>query len=143
MPSSAAVDPSSSPAMSRTYADRWKHADLLESGYLVVPSIFLRHYSQLKPYSLTHGEALFVLHLMEFKWDSADPFPSYDTLARRMGISTKMARRYGKALEQKGFMRRKIRTGSTNRFDLSPLFDKLFEVQTSTRTRTGRSGRSD
>lgn len=141
MPSSAA-DSSSSPAMSRTYAARWRHADLLESGYLVVPSIFLRHYSQLKPYSLTHGEVLFILHLMEFKWDSADPFPSYDTLARRMGISTKMARRYGKALEQKGFMRRKIRTGNTNRFDLSPLFDKLLEVQTSKRSRT-RSKRKE
>ena len=32
---------------------------------------YMRQYSRLKPYSLTHGEALFVLHLMEFKWRAA------------------------------------------------------------------------
>lgn len=143
MPSPTIADAGISQATSRTYADRWKYPDLLESGYLVVPSTFLRHYSQLKPYSLTHGEALFVLHLMEFKWGSADPFPSYDTLARRMGISTKMARRYAQALEQKGFMRRKIRIGNTNRFDLSPLFDKLLKVQTSRQSRMAQSGSGD
>ena len=120
-------DSKTPPKKSRTYSDRWKHPELLESGYLVVPSAFLRHYSRLKPHSLTHGEALFVLHLMEFKWDQAAPFPSYGTLARRMGISVKMARRYGQALELKGFLRREIRTGNTNLFDLTPLFDKLLK----------------
>ena len=113
---------------SRSYADRWKHQELLAPGYLVVPSAFLQYYSRLKPNSLTHGEALFVLHLMEFKWDEDAPFPSYGTLARRMGISTKMARRYAQALERKGFLRRVVRTGNTNRFDLEPLFNKLLKV---------------
>ena len=112
----------------RTYADRWKHPELLQSGYVVVPTDFLRYYSLLKPYSLTHGEALFVIHLMEFKWDRAAPFPSYGTLARRMGVTTKMARRYAQKLEQKGFLERVVRTGNTNLFDLTPLFDKLLEV---------------
>ena len=112
----------------RTYADRWKHPDLLKSGYLVVPSVFLRNYSKLEPDSLTHAEALFVLHLMEFKWDRNAPFPSYNTLADRMGISAKMVRRYAHSLEKKGFVRRLGRLGSTNRFDLTPLFDKLLQV---------------
>ena len=116
------------PKKSRTYVDRWEHPELLQAGYLVVPAAFLRHYSRLTPYSLTHGEALFVIHLMEFKWDQAAPFPSYGTLARRMGVSTKMVRRYAKALEQKGFLQRVIRTGNTNRFDLAPLFNKLLKV---------------
>ena len=128
MSSSAAPVSADPPKQSRTYADRWKHPELLQSGYLVVPSVFLKHYSQLKPHSLTHGEALFVLHLMEFKWDRAAPFPSYGTLARRMGISTKMVRRYGQALERKGYLQRVIRTGHTNRFDLGPLFDKLLKT---------------
>ena len=45
-----------------------------------------------------------------------------------MGISTKMVRRYALALEQKGYLRRVIRKGNTNRFDLEPLFDKLLKV---------------
>ena len=125
------------PKRSRTYSDRWKHPELFESGYLVVPSTFLRHYSRLKPHGLTHGEVLFVLHLMEFKWDRTAPFPSYGTLARRMGVSTKMARRYAQALEQKGFLYRLIRTGNTNRFDLTPLFDKLRkQARSAARVRT-------
>lgn len=112
----------------RTYADRWKHPDLLKFGYLVVPSVFLRNYSKLKPHSLTYAEALFVLHLMEFKWDRSAPFPSYNTLADRMGTSTKTVRRFAHNLEKKGFIRRVIRTGNTNRFDLAPLFEQLLQV---------------
>ena len=77
---------------------------------------------------MTHGEALFVLHLMEFKWDREAPFPSYSTLARRMGVSAKMVRRYAQALERKGYLKRSARTGHTNLFDLTPLFDKLLDA---------------
>ena len=126
------------PKKSRTYSDRWKHPELFESGYLVVPSTFLRYYSQLKPDSLTHGEALFVLHLMEFKWDRTAPFPSYGTLARRMGVSTKMARRYAQALEQKGCLHRLTRTGNTNQFDLTPLFNKLREAVPAKQAQKGK-----
>ena len=125
MSSVAPAASSARPKASQAYADRWKHPELLNSGYLVVPSDFLRHYSRLK---LTHGEVLFVLHLMSFKWDQAAPFPSYATLARRMGVTTKMARRYAQKLEQKGFLQRHRRGTSTNLFDLTPLFDKLLEV---------------
>ena len=118
----------STPKKSRSYAARWQHSELVAAGYLVVPSVFLRHYSRLKPHSLTHGEALFVLHLMEFKWDQAAPYPSYETLARRMGVSIKMVRRYAQALDEKKYVKRVIRKGNTNRFDLRPLFDKLLHI---------------
>ena len=112
----------------RSHADRWKHPELLTAGYVPVPALFLRHYARLKPHSLTSGEALFVLHLMEFKWDKAAPFPAYKTLAVRMGVSPKMARRHAQSLEIKGLLRRIIRKGQTNRFDLAPLLDKLLEA---------------
>lgn len=115
-------------AQARTYADRWKYPDLLRFEYLVVPSVFLRNYSRLRPHRLTHAEAIFVLHLMEFKWDRSAPFPSYNTLAGRMGTSTKTARRLAQSLAEKGFLRRVIRTGNTNRFDLAPLFEKLLHI---------------
>ena len=116
------------PRRRRSYASRWKHESLLSGGYLVVPTTFLRHYSSLTPHPLTSGEALFVLQLMAFKWDDEAPFPGYKTLAQRLGITDKMARRHAQSLEVKGYLKRVIRTGQTNRFDLSPLFDKLNEV---------------
>ena len=109
----------------RTHSARWRHAELFDDGYVPVPVEFLRHYARLKPYSLTSGEALFVIHLMEFKWDNASPFPSYKTLAARMGVSDKMARRHAQSLEQKGYLRRIVRVGQTNRFNLTLLFDAL------------------
>lgn len=128
----------------RSFASRWRHESLFEKGYLVVPTLFLQHYAQLKPFSLTSGEALFVLHLMEFKWDRSAPFPAYKTLAARMGISPKMARRHAKSLEVKKYLKRRMRVGQTNHFDLNPLFDAVVKAaqenkqkQRTERKRTG------
>jgi DNA-binding MarR family transcriptional regulator len=79
----------------------------------------------LKPYSLTVAEALFVIHLMWCKWDDDPPYPSLRTLARRMGITPIYARKLARSLEKKGFLRRMSRVGSTNAYDLTPLFKKL------------------
>ena len=106
LPHRAATD-----ASSETVA-RWSHEEIFARGYLTVPSIFLRVYARLKPKPLTTGEALFILHLMDFKWGAASPFPGYKTLAKRMGISDKMARRYARSLEEKGFLVREARIGS-------------------------------
>jgi DNA-binding MarR family transcriptional regulator len=112
----------------RSFASRWKHSELFAQGFVAVPTLFLRHYAHLKPHRLTFGETMFVLHLMEFKWDADAPFPGYGTIAKRMGISDKMARRHAQSLEAKKYLRREIRTGRTNRFDLSPLFDALLKA---------------
>jgi DNA-binding MarR family transcriptional regulator len=117
-----------SKAVKYAFAQRWKHEPLFHRGYVVVPTTFLQVYADLKPHRLTGGEALFVIHLMEFKWDSADPFPGNRRLAQRMGLSDKMVRRYAQSLERKGYLRRHRRTGETNRFDLSPLFDALLKA---------------
>lgn len=109
----------------RSFIKRWKHKNLFDRGFLVVPTLFLQHYAHLQPHPLTPGEALFVLHLMEFKWDANAPFPGYKTLAGRMGVSDKMARRYAQSLESKKYLRREMRVGQTNKFDLTPLFDAL------------------
>ena len=111
-----------------TFAKRWKYEELFQKGYVAVPALFLHYYAQLKPFPLTSGEALFVLHLMTFKWDTEEPFPGYKTLAKRMGVSDKMARRHAQSLEIKGYLKRRLRVGQTNRFDLNPLFDALLDI---------------
>ena len=120
--------PNSETTSNHAYITRWEHEALFNKGYVVVPTQFLRHYARLKPYPLTSGEALFVLHLMEFKWDSKDPFPGYKTLAQRMGISDKMARRHAQSLETKKYLQRRMRIGRTNKFDLTPLFNALLNA---------------
>ena len=109
----------------RAHATRWQHPELLKDGYVPIPMGFLQNYASLKPFPLTSGEALFVIHLMGFKWDSDSPFPSYHRIAASMGVSDKMARRHAQSLERKGYLRRLIRVGRTNRFNLAPLFDAL------------------
>lgn len=115
----------------RSAAKRWQHEALFDHGFVMTPTFFLRAYAHLKPFCLTHGEAMFVIHVMQYKWDEQAPFPSYPTIARQMGVSAKSAQRYAASLEQKKFLKRESRTGATNRFDLTPLFDalKVFYVQ--------------
>jgi hypothetical protein len=45
-----------------------------------------------------------------------------------MGVSDKMVRRYAKSLETKKYLRRTLRTGQTNQFDLTPLFDAILKA---------------
>ncbi|HKR59113.1 MAG TPA: helix-turn-helix domain-containing protein [Pyrinomonadaceae bacterium] len=112
----------------RSVGTRWKHPELFAKGYLALPILFLHVYATLKPYPLTVGEAMFVLHLMEYKWDERSPFPSYKALAKKMAVSDKMVRRHAQSLEAKKYLRRVARVGNTNEFDLTPLFDALLKA---------------
>jgi hypothetical protein len=117
-----------SSTINRKLAVRWGGQESLfarPEGWVGVPDSFLRLYARLKPYALTVGEAMFVLELMSYKWSGNAPFPSYKSLAARMGVTDKMVRRYAANLEGKGYLRREARIGSTNTFDLNPLFTAL------------------
>jgi hypothetical protein len=111
---------------SRSAAARWgDDQSIFRQGFVIVPNRFLRSYASLKPEALSVGEAMFVLQLMTFKWDQALPFPSYKTIAQRMGITDKMARRYAQSLDRKGYLRRQYKQQATNRFDLTGLFEAI------------------
>jgi len=110
----------------RSARARWgKHTEeLFFEGFLAVPIKFLRTYAALRP-PLTHGEALFILHLMTFKWDEALPYPSYKTLSRLMGVDQKTVQRYAQSLCRKKYLFRIFQAKGTNRFDLTNLFAAL------------------
>lgn len=111
------------PVDTPTNTDR-KFARLCAGGYLLVPCCFLQSYAHLKP-PLSPGEALFVLHLLEWADDAGTFFPGYRALALRMGVTEKMARRYAKRLEEKAYLRRQLRPGQRSELDISRLFDAL------------------
>lgn len=111
-------------AKGKSIANRWSES-LEEDGFVAVVNNFLDYYYELKPYNLTHGEAMFVIHLMSYKWTEDSPYPAFRTLAKLMGVSDKQTRRYAKSLETKKLLRREFRTGLPNKFDLNPLFRAL------------------
>lgn len=122
-----AVDTPAKAPPERGAANRWRHETLFDRGFVMTPTLFLRAYALLKPFPLTHGEAMYVLHLMQYKWDDDKPFPSHSTIARQMGVSAKQVQRYAASLEVKKYLRREARIGMSNRFDLVPLFNALEE----------------
>ena len=110
-------------------AARWKHEKLFRHGYLAVPIAFLKYYANLKKFGgLTQSEAMFVLQVMSFKWDDRSPFPSYATLAKRLGTGPKTVQRHAQSLEAKGYLKREARQGRSNAFEFTPLFDSLLEA---------------
>lgn len=111
-----------------SFSKRWA-PELKKFGHVQVSTFFLKNYHRLKPYSLTHGEAMFVIHLMIFKWGADAPYPAYKTIAQQMGSSTKTARRLAASLQQKKYLHREIRTGATNRFHLSKLIAALVALK--------------
>lgn len=113
--------------INNSFAERWHH-ELAPDGHTQVSNYFLAHYHRLSP-DLTHGEAMFVIHLMQHKWDEKAPFPSYATLAKRMTVSVKTARRYAISLAQKKYLHRELRVGATNRFYLDRLIEALVNLR--------------
>lgn len=102
----------------------WKYPALFNDGCLVIPCSLLHFYAHLKPYPLSPGEILFVLHVIEHVF-AENSLPSYKQLSARMGVTHKMVRRYAKSLEGKNYLRREPHAGSTTRFDLTSLFDAV------------------
>lgn len=95
---------------------------MIKDGYTPVADNFLEHYSSL---GITTSEAMFIVHLISYKWDKKHPYPSFGALAKRMGVTDTAVRNYARSLEKKELLRRLMREGETNLFDLSPLFVKL------------------
>jgi hypothetical protein len=110
------------------FEERWAPA-LKTDGHVQVSTFFLKNYHQLQPYPLTHGEAMFVIHLMQHKWGADAPFPAYRTLAERMGVSVKTARRFAASLQQKRYLHREYRIGATNLFYLDKLMAALVALK--------------
>lgn len=110
------------------FAEMWA-AELEDDGHVRISTFFLENYHRLKPYSLTHGEAMFIVHLMQHKWGKDAPYPGYKMIAKRMGVSDKTARRLAKSLEDKKYLVREVRQANTNRFHLAKLMAALVELK--------------
>ncbi len=97
--------------------------EILAKGHTAIPNLVLNYYVKL---GISGSELLFTIHVWQHWWSDRDPYPSLRTIATRMGISVRQAKRYVESLEAKGYLRvveRFLSDGSqtTNEFDYSPL----------------------
>lgn len=104
-------------------AKRWTPL-LVKEGFTPVSTFFLENYHRLEP-PLSTLEAMLIILLVKFKWDDRHPRPAFATLAELMGISATAARNHARSLEKKRYLKRLPTLGSSNQFDLTPLFDAL------------------
>jgi hypothetical protein len=109
----------------RDPAARWT-PHLAAGGWTPVVDVFLDRYHEL---GITNLEAMFLIHLIRFKWTSAMPFPGFKRIAKKMGISATAVRGHARRLEKKGLLKRVERVGTTSRFDLAGLFQGLERLQ--------------
>jgi DNA-binding transcriptional regulator YhcF (GntR family) len=105
----------------RHVSQRWTPT-IAQAGWTPVSDYFLANYHRLK---LSHIEAMVIIHLMQFKWDYSDPYPSLQKIAKRMGITVASVRKHMQTLEAKEMIIRHQRTGTSNRYNLNRLFQHL------------------
>lgn len=101
---------------------------VMECGHTTVPSLLLKHQSELK---LDPLAMCVVLQLAEHWWKAEKlPFPTKKTIAKRIGVDPRTVQRAVTRLVDKGVIKRIGRTDShngrrSNAYDLRPLADLL------------------
>lgn len=101
--------------------DKWGSA--LDAGFLVIPNVLLLRQHEL---DLTDGEMLVLLNIL-MAWHEKErlPFPRPETIAKRMGISPRTARRHITGLVEKGWLGRVSKTDSPLQYDPATLVSRL------------------
>lgn len=109
-----------------------KWGDALNRGFVVVPSTLLHYQHQL---AIGDGELIVLMHLIMSWWKVDEyPFPRAETIAKRMGISTRTVQRHLDSLVKKELIKRfwtserRSAHRATTQYDLSGLVGKLKEV---------------
>ncbi len=103
---------------------RWGEP-LTEYGFTAISNVFLLNYFTL---GITTEEALFIIHVLKFKWTVEDPFPSFETIATQMGKTRGTIQKYARSLEGKGLMQRRFRENQPSKIDFSNLIKMLINT---------------
>lgn len=108
------------------FSQKWS-PEIEQYNFTQVPNLLLVCQGHLK---LTDGELLTLIHLLTF-WFSHEGhvYPSITTLGRfsHKGYSTVQKRL--RVLEEKGFVKRRHKFGTSNTYDLTPCVAKLYKHQ--------------
>lgn len=104
----------------RDVGKRW--APHFVHQFTLVSDFFLEQYHH---FGMLPGHAMFIIHLLSYKWDERPVYPSMQTIKDRMNMSYGQIRKYADELESLGCLRCERRKGKTCVFHLEPLFEKL------------------
>lgn len=120
--------------MNEAFISRWGHPEADDNGWLHVPGWIMSNYhafknTEGKRVGLTSREFEFMCQVMSFKYDSAcaSASPGLPTVAKRMGIDTRSARRIKDALVEKGAMTIEYRDGMSSIYEFGELVSQCFE----------------
>ena len=108
---------------------------ILRSGWSTRPNELLKNQAKLE---LSNTELVLIIHLISFIHNAdSKAFPSLSLLSERMSQDRRTIQRTLGKLEEKGLLRKKVRSksqsskGLTNIYDLTPLMLKLINLQLS------------
>ncbi len=105
---------------------------VMKHGYTMLPNLLLQAQGKL---GISHAEFNVLVQLTAHWWEAdKDPHPAKDTIARRMGVSSRQVQRYLTQLEEKGLIQRvkrfKGHKGQTsNGYALEGLVAKLKAIE--------------
>lgn len=109
-----------------SFSEKWS-PEIKQYGFTQVPNLLLACQGHLK---LKDGELLTLLQLLTFWFDHGGKvYPSIATLARfsHKGYSTVQKRL--RTLEEKGFVKRRRKMGTSSTYDLTPCVIQLYQHQ--------------
>jgi hypothetical protein len=101
-------------------------------GHTTIPSLLLKGQGRLR---LTPNQLNVLLHLVEHWWNAEkNPYPSKETIAVRMGKSSRQVQRYLTELEKADIIKRISRyhgkgRQSSNEYTLNGLVNKLVKLE--------------
>lgn len=100
---------------------------MLQEGHTAVPNLVLKHYAEL---GITPTEMMFIIHIWQYWWTERQPFPSLNTVSKRMNLSRRQARNYTQSLKGKGFLEVHDRFSATlgqmsSEYDFTPLLKAI------------------
>jgi hypothetical protein len=117
----------------KSFRARWGEV-LTKKGMAPIANVFLDHYVKL---GINAMEAMFLVHLMQYKWTVEAPYPSLKTIAKKMGKSEDTVRRIARSLEKREIIKRNYRIGQTNTYNLNNLIKKLEDFLMNTKVHRG------
>lgn len=103
---------------------RWGDG-LLDRGTVWFPVLLFEVYHLL---GISEEELVFIQQAFCYKWDDRNPYPSFSTIAAKMGKAKRRIQQYAKSLEEKKLMERKPRLGSSSELNFSPLLAAMRKI---------------
>jgi hypothetical protein len=120
------------PKMGKAESEKKWGKLVLKQGFAIVPSILLR--TAKERLGLNATQLAVLLQLIDYWWDhDRKPYPSKETIGKRLGLGPRQVQRYMAELEAAGLLARNDRwakTGGrlTNEYDLAGLVEKLQKI---------------